>query len=306
MSTPSLHKCDACEKEKRKSYIGHDIAWCRVLRKTEKTEEATESCQEETKDESQTEQENEVWADAPTKSFPNPSKKKKKRSKSKSKEITSPGLIQNSKFQLLSTSSDQPEAILSATPTIQIQPKNPKNPQHPKTRSETRSDKNIETELLDKNHCSLIIRDKKSDSTIINTYVNPKQYNFQPLKDTIEKLELTSDQNIYMGGDFNAIDPSDINEEKKTFSLIVKPNDIRLLRSKELIQLNSSLLLTDLAQLLKRRQPTHFETRSGKQNRIDQIFSNNQNLTIEKNAIETLPFAFSDHKCLHCFRNSNF
>ena len=25
MSTPSLHKCDACEKENRKSYIGHDI-----------------------------------------------------------------------------------------------------------------------------------------------------------------------------------------------------------------------------------------------------------------------------------------
>ena len=133
MSTPSLHKCDACEKENRKSYIGHDIAWCRVLRKPEKTEEAPESCQEETADESQAEQENEVWADAPTKSFPNTNKKNKKRSKSKSKESTSPGLMQQNKFQLLSTSSDQPEAILSATSTIQIQPPNPKNPQHPET-----------------------------------------------------------------------------------------------------------------------------------------------------------------------------
>ena len=167
-------------------------------------------------------------------------------------------------------------------------------------------DKNTEIELLDKNQCSLTIRDKKSDSIIINTYVNPKQYNFQPLKDTIETLELTCDQTIYMGGDFNAIDPSDINEENKTFNMTVKSNDIRLLRSKKLIHLNSSLLLIDLAQLLQNRQPTHFETRSGKQSRIDYIFSNNENLTIEKNRIETLPFAFSDHKCLHLFRNSNY
>ena len=61
---------------------------------------------------------------------------KVKRSKSKSEETTSPGLIRNIKFQLLSTSSDQPEAILSATPTIQNQPQNPKNPQHPETPSE--------------------------------------------------------------------------------------------------------------------------------------------------------------------------
>ena len=112
--------------------------------------------------------------------------------------------------------------------------------------------------------------------------MNPKQYNFQSLKDNFEKLKLTTDQNIYMGDDFDAIDPSDINEENKTFIMVVKPNDIRLLRSKKLIQLNSSLLLIDPAQLLQNRQPTHFEPRSGKRSCIDYILSYNQNLTIKK------------------------
>ena len=79
MSTPSPHKYEACEKENRKSNNGHDITWCRVLRKPEKVEDTPESCQKETEDETQTnEQENEVWTDAPTKSFPNPIKRRVK------------------------------------------------------------------------------------------------------------------------------------------------------------------------------------------------------------------------------------
>ena len=71
--------------------------------------------------------------------------------------------------------------------------------------------------VLGKSQCSLTIGDKKLDSIIINTYVNPKQYNLQPLRNAIEELELTREQEIYMGDDFNANDPSDIDEKKQNF-----------------------------------------------------------------------------------------
>ena len=96
-------------------------------------------------------------------------------------------------------------------------------------------DKYTEIEVLSKSQCSQTIRDKKSDSIIIKTYVNTKQYNLQPLKIAIEEVELTC-------------------------------------------------------------------KRSGKTSRIDYILSNNHNITLQRNAIETLPFAFSDHKCLHFVR----
>ena len=75
--------------------------------------------------------------------------------------------------------------------------------------------------------------------------------------------------------------------------MTVKPNDFRLMRAKKLTQFNSSLLLLDLAQRLQNLQPTHFDTRTfGKTSRFDYIFSNSQNITLQRNAIETLPLLF--------------
>ena len=50
---------------------------------------------------------------------------------------------------------------------------------------------------------------------MINTYVNPKQYNLQPLKNAIDELELTCEHEIYMEDDFKAIDPSYFDEKTK-------------------------------------------------------------------------------------------
>ena len=137
MSTPSLHNYEACEKENRKSNIGHDITWCRVLRKPEKVGDTPESCQKETEDESQTnEQENEVWTDAATKSFPNPIKR---RVKGLSQNLMKP--LSLTSYRLPSSDFFQHQVVnMSQFQTKHQQYKTShklqKTPQHPKVPSE--------------------------------------------------------------------------------------------------------------------------------------------------------------------------
>ena len=60
MSIPRLHKCEKCEAEGRRQFVGHDEKWCRIVRQTTKPPEEDPQVHERIEDEVQTVVEGEI------------------------------------------------------------------------------------------------------------------------------------------------------------------------------------------------------------------------------------------------------
>ena len=157
---------------------------------------------------------------------------------------------------------------------------------------------NCKYEVIGKTNTCLTITltVEKQNTTIVNTYINPKDTLAENFIASIEELNLEYHQELNIAGDFNAIDLEDYeNLDEK-----VKSNDIRVLRHRAIITKLNEFVLSDIGKKQIPVSTTHYDRRSKKHSRIDYCFSNAKERNLEL-AVHFLPF--SDHKLLHLHRN---
>ena len=139
---------------------------------------------------------------------------------------------------------------------------------------------------------------ENQNTTIVITYINPKDTLAENFIASIEELNLEYHQDLIIAGEFNAIDFG----EYENLDEKVKSNDIRVLKHRAIITKLNEFVLADIGTKQIPVSTTHYDRRSKKHSRIDYCSSN----TIEQNlelAVRFLPF--SDHKLLHLHWNQN-
>ena len=109
---------------------------------------------------------------------------------------------------------------------------------------------------------------ENQNTTIVNTYINPKDTLAENFIASIEELNLDNHQDLIIAGDFNAIDFEDYeNLDEK-----VKSNDIRVLRHRAIITKLNELVLAYIGKKQIPVSTTQYDRRS-KKHRIDFCFS---------------------------------
>ena len=117
---------------------------------------------------------------------------------------------------------------------------------------------------------------ENQNTTIVNTYINPKDTLAENFIASIEELNLDNHQDLIIAGDFNAIDFEDYeNLDEK-----VKSNDIRVLRHRAIITKLNELVLAYIGKKQIPVSTTQYDRRS-KKHRIDFCFSNAKERNLE-------------------------
>ena len=104
--------------------------------------------------------------------------------------------------------------------------------------------KNCVYEVIGKTNTCLTITltVENKNTTIVNTYINPKNTLAENFIASIEELNLEYHQDLIIAGDFNAIDFEDYeNLDEK-----IKSNDIRVLRHRAIITKLNEIVLADI------------------------------------------------------------
>ena len=159
---------------------------------------------------------------------------------------------------------------------------------------------NCKYEVIGKTNTCLTIKLTvgNQNTTIVNTYINPKDTLAENFIASIEELNLEYHQDLIIASDFNAIDLEDYeNLDEK-----VKSNDIKVLRHRTIITKINEFVLSDIGKEQIPVSTTPYDRRSKKHSRTDCRFSNAKEQNLEL-AVHFLPFA--DHKLLHLHRNQN-
>lgn len=144
----------------------------------------------------------------------------------------------------------------------------------------------------EKNYSAIHI--EEMNITIINCYVTPRDIELSELKHFLEKITLPCDSKLYLVGDFNSIDPWDLNGKFDK----VKANDYRITRHRNLQKILNKLQVHDVAKLSNAIEFTHYDKRANKFSRIDYIISN---CLDSIPVVQTINTSFSDHKILHTY-----
>ena len=92
---------------------------------------------------------------------------------------------------------------------------------------------------------------ENQNTTIVNTYINPKDTLAENFLASIDELNLEYHQDLIIAGDFNAIDF----EDYENLDEQVKSNDIRVLRHRAIITKLNEVVLADIG---KKADPSQY------------------------------------------------
>ena len=144
-------------------------------------------------------------------------------------------------------------------------------------------------EVIGKNASFILIKNNSTKEVFGTIYLNPSY----PSTDTILYFaqiveKITNEFTIWIGGDFNAIDPLDSTSK-------VRAGDRRLKRYQEIGDSFNSMGCFDVFKQHNKRLKTLFQKKNNEESRIDYVFSNECDL-VER--VTTIKTPLSDHYIL--------